>query len=225
MALFQYPKSKHSRRLAPATFRRYQSYKRYLQTEFSRVCVYCRQPDSNVLYANFSVDHYRPKGLARFASLKCVYDNLYYCCSGCNSRKSDYWPADEKNGPYVVNPCDHDMASHVRFNARTGRVDARSPHGEHMEELLQLNDKAFVDFRLSIIAVVESLEQSIAEAERILEFLKKALRSGDMAKSKFDREAQIVEARISRFRTALQMQTGELPTPPLPRQRNGIKLL
>lgn len=119
MTVFQYPKSKHKRKLSPRQFKRYQTYKRYLQTEFSRVCVYCRQPDSSAPNLNFGVDHYRPKGIPRFASLICDYANLYYCCGNCNSRKNNDWPFDEKAGPYVVNPCDHEMAAHLRFDAKT----------------------------------------------------------------------------------------------------------
>lgn len=147
MSLFLYPKSKHVRKLRPRVFKRYGSYKRYLQTEFARVCVYCRQPDSIAPNLNYGADHYRPKSVPRFASLVCSYSNLYYCCGNCNSRKNDYWPFDETVGPFVVNPCEYEMASHLRFDAVTGKIESRSTHGKHTEELLQLNDPTLVQYQ------------------------------------------------------------------------------
>lgn len=144
--LFHYPKARHVRRFNPGPFRRYGSYKRWLQQEFGRVCVYCREPDSLSRNLNFGVDHYRPQ--SRFGHLTCVYANLYYCCGGCNSRKNDDWPVDESKGPYVVNPCEMVMADHLRFEAATGNIESRTPHGLHTIELLQLNERLTVEQRL-----------------------------------------------------------------------------
>jgi len=40
MIPFQYPTLKHKRTLSPPKFKHPRSYKRYLQTEFARLCVY-----------------------------------------------------------------------------------------------------------------------------------------------------------------------------------------
>ena len=154
MTLFQYPKDFHRRRLSPRKFKRYRSYKRYLQREFDCVCVYCRQPDTSAPNLNFGADHYRPKSLRKFAHLVVAYSNLYYCCGSCNSRKGNDWPVDEGKGPFVVNPCDFQMTKHLRFDASTGRVQPHGLDGGHTEELLQLNDPASLDYRLNALRQV-----------------------------------------------------------------------
>lgn len=223
--LFQYPKAKHRRRLAPRRFKNYKTYKRYLQTEFSRVCVYCRQPDSSAPNLSFSVDHYRPKGIHRFAQLICDYDNLYYCCGSCNSRKSDYWPLDEKIGPFVVAPCEHEMAAHLRFNGTTGIVEARTPEGKHTEELLQLNDTATVQYRLVTLRTVRMYSAEIDEQEKLLNDVARLFRQGKISQDQFDEEMQLIRQELDDLRRTMQTYSGELPLPPLPRQRLGVSLV
>ena len=168
MPLFTYPKTQHRRTLAPSGLKRYQSYKRYLQHEFSRVCVYCRHADCTNPFEFFTVDHYRPKGDARFAALICDYENLYYCCHHCNSRKGSYWPLDEKKGPFVVVPCDHKMSDHLWFNNKTGEVEKRSTYGEFTIELLQLNEAPLVQWRKAAVLTLNLYESELAAAERTL---------------------------------------------------------
>lgn len=225
MTVFQYPKSKHTRKLSPRQFKRYQSYKRYLQTEFSRVCVYCRQPDSSAPNLNFGVDHYRPKGIPRFASLVCDYENLYYCCGNCNSRKSNDWPDDEKLGPYVVNPCDHEMAAHLRFNAKTGEVEARTFYGKHTEELLQLNDDAVVQYRLGTLTTVRLLAAEIEQQELQLNEIAGQLKAGLISQAEYDAEEQAISQDLIGLRHTLRAHKGELPLTPLRKNRLGISLI
>lgn len=225
MTVFQYPKSKHQRKLFPRQFKRYQSYKRYLQTEFVRVCVYCRQPDSSAPNINFGVDHYRPKGIPRFSSLVCDYKNLYYCCGNCNSRKNNYWPQDESIGPYVVNPCDYEMAKHLRFNANTGRVEYRTLHGKHTEELLQLNEDAVVQYRLSTVRIVRECNEDIQQLELQLKALVEQLRVGTLSLAQYDNEEQVINQELTDLRRILQAQTGELSLPPLRKTRLGVSII
>lgn len=225
MTVFQYPKSKHKRKLLPRQFKRYQSYKRYLQAEFSRVCVYCRQPDSSAPNLNFGVDHYKPKGIPRFANLVCDYENLYYCCGNCNSRKNNDWPLDEKLGPYVVNPCDHEMAAHLRFNAKTGKVEARTPYGEHTEELLQLNDDARVQYRLGTLATVRVFTAEIEQQELLLKAVAGKLKAGLITQAEYGAEEQAISEDLACLRYTLQAHIGELPLPPLRKTRLGISLI
>jgi len=224
MTVFQYPKSKHQRKLSPRKFKRYQSYKRYLQTEFSRVCVYCRQPDSSAPNLNFGVDHYRPQGNPRFASLVCDYDNLYYCCSNCNSRKNNDWPLDEKLGPYVVNPCDYDMAAHLRFNAQTGQVDVRSSFGQHTAELLQLNEDTVVQYRLGTLKTISLYAAEIDQQERLLNALAAQHQVGAISLAQYNAEAQASHQELAILRQTLQTYTSQLPLPPLPVKRLGVTL-
>lgn len=225
MTLFQYPKSKHKRQLAPREFKRYRSYKRYLQHEFSRVCVYCRQPDSSAPNLNFGVDHYRPKGVPRFAHLVCDYGNLYYCCGNCNSRKNNDWPVDEENGPFVVNPCDHEMAAHLRFDAKTGRVEARTPYGQHTEQLLQLNDEAVVGYRLGALTTVRLFEKEVDQLEMLAKEIEKKLRRGEIDQMTHDAEMAEIGEEIELLRVTSARCSGQLPLPPLKAKRLGVQLL
>ena len=225
MALFQYPKSKHRRQLSPREFKHYQTYKRYLQTEFSRVCVYCRQPDSSAPNLNFGVDHYRPKGIPRFANLLCSYQNLYYCCASCNSRKNNYWPIDETKGPFVVAPCEHEMAAHLRFNGTSGLVEPRTLEGEHTAELLQLNDEATVQWRLGTLRTVRMYASEIEEQGKLLKAASRLLRDGKISKAQFDDEAKVIREELDELHRTMQSYTGDLPLPPLHKQRLGVPLL
>ena len=225
MALFQYPKSKHKRTLSPRKYKNYRSYKRTLQTEFSRVCVYCRQPDSSSPNLNFGVDHYRPKGIARFSSLLCSYDNLYYCCGSCNSRKNDYWPLDEKTGPLIVAPCEHEMASHLRFNSTNGTVDSRTPEGKYTEELLQLNDVATVQYRLGTLRTVNMYLSEIEKHESQAKAVKRLFRDRKISQMQFDEEIASMMSELDQLRRTMQSCSGELPLPALPKQRFGVTLL
>lgn len=225
MTVFQYPKSKHKRKLSPRQFKRYQSYKRYLQTEFSRVCVYCRQPDSSAPNLNFGVDHYRPKGIPRFASLVCDYENLYYCCSNCNSRKNNDWPLDEKLGPYIVNPCDHEMAAHLRFDAKTGKVEVRTPYGKHTEELLQLNDDALVQYRLGTLTTFRLLTAEIEQQELQLKAVAERLKADLITQAEYEAEKQAISEDLACLCHTLQAHKGDIPLPPLRKSRLGISLI
>lgn len=225
MALFQYPKSKHRRTLSPREYRNYRSYKRTLQAEFSRICVYCRQPDGSAPNLNFGVDHYRPKGIPRFSNLICTYDNLYYCCGSCNSRKNDYWPLDEKKGPLIVAPCEHEMASHLRFNSASGAVEPRTPEGQYTEELLQLNDAATVHYRLSTLRTIRMYLSEIDEHEAEVRFVTRLFRDGRISKVDFDVEMTSISSELTELRSTMHSYTGELPIPSLPKQRLGVVLL
>ena len=217
VALFQYPKTKHTRKLLPRRqFKRYQTYKVFLQAEFERVCVYCRQPDSSAPNLNFGVDHYRPKGDPRFANLVCAYNNLFYCCGSCNSRKTNYWPIDERAGPYIVNPCDHEMATHLRFDKNTGRIEPKDDtHGKYTEELLQLNDSETVQYRLGVLTIVRLLSREIDNLQAELKTVDQEFRAGHISQAKRDQVVQLINIDLAEVRKTVSAQTGELPLPRL----------
>lgn len=225
MALFHYPKVKHRRRLAPRRFKNYRSYKRYLQNEFSRVCVYCRQPDSSAPNLNFGIDHYKPKGLQKFANLICDYSNLYYCCGSCNSRKNDYWPTDENAGPFIVAPCEHEMALHLRFNSKTGQIESRTVNGSHTVELLQLNEVATVQYRLTTLRIVDSFTAEVEKQEKLLKDVTRLFRNGKITQAQFDFEEQNIKEELKILHLTIQQHSGELALPPLRKVCLGISLM
>ena len=123
---FAYPKARHTRIQTPPDYTDYRKYKPYLRDEFAGRCVYCRAHERwRHAYDEYGVDHYRPKGLAQFSHLACVYANLYYCCPACNRRKGKYWPAaDKERTEYIPNPCDHVMFAHMAF--RDGKASRQN---------------------------------------------------------------------------------------------------
>lgn len=168
-----------------------------------------------LLYYAYSVDHYRPQGDPRFASLRVAYSNLYYCCSECNSRKKDYWPQDESRGPLIVNPCDHDMSAHLRFNAVTSEVDHKTIHGEYMVKLFQLNHPEAVEHRRQVRVVVDSLLLNLARVDGKLKLAAKKLKAGRMSSADFVAIEAIAVASMAGIRKAIDAQTGAAPPPPL----------
>lgn len=224
ITLFQYPKSKHTRSLTPRLFKRYQTYKRYLQHEFSRTCVYCRQPDSSAPNLNFGVDHYRPKGIAKFAPLVCDYSNLYYCCGSCNSRKNNDWPLNEKDGPYIVNPCDYVMSHHLKFDSSTGLVSTCSNFGKYTEELLQLNDPTQVEFRkVSLYALKLAIKELASLKDQEVQ-LAKLFDQQKISKVDHDLELEQIKKEIQTAEILIRDFTGTKAPLPLKNKRFGVTL-
>ncbi|MDP1548037.1 MAG: hypothetical protein Q8L87_18660 [Anaerolineales bacterium] len=174
---------------------------------------------------NFGVDHYRPKGIPRFAHLVCDYANLYYCCGSCNSRKNNDWPVDEKAGPYVVNPCNYEMASHLRFDHSTGRVEPKTPHGRHTEELLQINDDATVQYRLNTLHLVRVMSAEIELLQHQLREIAALLRKGNIPQIQYELDVQSINQEMAKARGIVQAHSGELPLPSLKSQRLGVVLV
>ncbi|MCU1153509.1 HNH endonuclease [Stenotrophomonas maltophilia] len=219
MGVFQYPKGLHRRRLQPFPYKKYKSFKRVLQHEFVRVCVYCRTPDSVSPgeYYSFAVDHYRPKVVPRFKHLETSYGNLYYCCGPCNSRKNDYWPADERLGPFVVNPCEHDMAAHLRLNASTFEYESRTPDGAHMIRLLQLNEPDIVGYRRRIVETIEMANLRRIELGKKLAEAKKKFGKGLLSAAELAKVEEIVARSMITVLDIIESNDGTKAPRPLPR--------
>ena len=210
------------RKLSPITFKRYTTYKRYLQHEFYRVCVYCREVDSTAPSIHFSVDHYRPKALPEFKHLECEYSNLYYCCLNCNSRKSDYWP--KKDEPRIANPCDDIMVSHLKLNPRTAVYEPRTADGRQMAKLLQLNEPEKVEFRKTTLTQVAALQVAHSQLGDDVKKVEQLFQEKKISKGDYEREILELQDQRVDLANAIERQTGTRPPPRLPRQRNGIKL-
>jgi len=173
---------------------------------------------------NFGVDHYRPQSISQFAHLKCDYRNLYYCCGNCNSRKKDAWPIDEKVGPYVINPCDHVMADHLRFDAVTASVAARSPWGMYTRDLLQLDERDFIALRKSSLQIARLCERELELHQKNIRELQAKLKKGQISKAVFNKELADIQIEILDTQRSLDRITGSAPLPRLPKSRLGVAL-
>lgn len=210
MLAFAYPKVRHQRNQVPGHRANYSDYKPYLQIEFDRRCVYCRAPDPLKGYANFGVDHYRPK--SRFELLATEYLNLYYCCNDCNRRKGSHWPsAEEEAIHFVPNPCEHVMFQHLRAG-KDGKVEARTPAGEFTVELLHLNDDLTVNFRMAAMQAIELLRNEEAKALRLNSTIERRRKAGTVSVAKAEADTAAVTKQLLRTRSSLAVFC-ELPEP------------
>lgn len=164
MKPFEYPVLPHRRGPDPGPYKNYRTYKPTVRAEFGRQCVYCRAPDGLSQDGSaFGIDHYRPQKL--FPALTAQWDNLFYCCNPCNSRKREYWPSDGLAGDsYIPNPCDHRMGDHLRYQRATVRT--RTKQGEIAEAVLDLNDPLFVSWREMVITLVSNAVSVIRGLEQ-----------------------------------------------------------
>jgi len=187
---FRYPQSKHRRKSNPLQYRTNKSYKKVLRDEFNRQCIYCRRPEF-YNYDGFGVEHYRPKKM--FPTLEWDYDNLFYACNCCNSRKGDSWPTKTqiKNNVYVPNPCEHIMFQHLKFVGTT--VELRSKAGEYTDELLDLNDDNSVGLRESIILAIKGFTKQRDLTINIISKLETKLRDKIMDKSSIQIKVEIAK--------------------------------
>lgn len=212
MSAYSYPKTLHSRTQTPPQFGDYRKYKPYLQREFTRVCVYCRTPDTVGRSPVFHVEHYRPKSL--FPHLVNIYSNLFYCCAQCNVRKGAYWPNVATTGaPVIPNPCDMVMFTHLRFV--DGTVEGRTPVGTFAVEKLDLNEPDVVKFRQATFHAIRTTESQLAAISNKLKKLKKKALTGQISQVDFQRaESELIDMR-SGLESNLQSWTGMVPLPSL----------
>ncbi len=175
---FRYPKPKHRREFNPQ-HRTNKSYKKVLRVEFNRQCIYCRRPEF-YKYEAFGVEHYKPKEI--FPELEWDYDNLFYACNSCNSRKGDSWSTKTQllDNVFIPNPCEHIMFEHLKFNGAT--VKLRSKAGIYTDELLDFNDDVSVSFRETIIYIIEKSIGDINLTESTISKLENKLRDEPMCK-------------------------------------------
>ena len=191
---FHYSKIKHSRTQTPPVYGNYRRYKSELRTEFGSQCVYCRAVDRIKGIENFGVDHYRPQ--KHFPTLATEYLNLYYSCNRCNSLKRDFWPSPQRarDGQFVPNPCDHVMFDHLRY--KKGTVADVSSAGAWTVELLDLNDPNVVQFRESVIGIVDMLLGHIQTATNTVGEAEKAAANANTPEQKITTSEFLAKAQI-----------------------------
>lgn len=206
MTSFAYPKQLHVRREAPPRYERYQSYRPYIEREFSNLCVYCRKPATITPGTTFGIDHYRP--VKHFPLLEKEYINLYYCCGACNSRKGSYWPVtpDAIRDNFVPNPCDHIMWNHLRFTAET--VTARTKPGLFALELLDLNDPETLGFRRFVLRTLETAKSKIAEVNATAKKVRKAIASGAVTAAEGEKDLADLEVQRIAWASDVARLTG-----------------
>lgn len=162
-------------------------------------------PDSLRGEKTFGADHYRPQ--QKFPHLSNIYENLYYCCNACNSRKGAYWPTPDRTSiEFIPNPCDHEMFRHLRY--KQALVESRSRAGEFTAELLGLNDVAEVKFRENILHLIDVAETSLLQLFKAKDSIRIKRDAGTRSIDTADQDLAKIEVAIEKSRSALKMLTG-----------------
>jgi hypothetical protein len=103
-------------------------------------CGYCgvRESDAG---SRLTLDHFRP----RSSGGEDDFDNLVYCCHGCNEFKSDYWHIEENHR--LLHPLRGDVALHLA-PFEDGTVRALTARGNIHIAQLRLNRAELVAYRI-----------------------------------------------------------------------------
>lgn len=207
---FRYPEAQHSRTQNPARFNDYTRYKPFLRIEFGRQCVYCRLPDGFKGEDAFGVDHYRP--VSRFPDLECEYGNLFYVCNTCNSRKGNFWPdlQDWAEARFILNPCDHRMAEHLRFESTL--VEPQTVTGKFTVEKLLLNHLPDVEYREFVLRSINRCLKMKTNVELTLAALEARLpETGETERLALLEDCRTVRTDLENLREDLERMTGSPP--------------
>jgi uncharacterized protein (TIGR02646 family) len=122
------PNMKVTRGADPGPLSPYGRYKPHLQRVFCNRCAYCRTVEVMLGgYDAMTIDHFRPRGVKRYAHLVERWANLYYACAVCNRRKHKSWPsrAEATRGEVFVDCCRDDPNNHIRIGT-SGPMPGRS---------------------------------------------------------------------------------------------------
>lgn len=192
MSLFRYPKSKHTRKQSPSSYKDYHKYKPFLQREFERKCIYCMLPDSLKGSDNFGVEHYKPK--KKFPDLSVVYQNLFYACNCCNRRKGDFWPTANQleRGEFIPNPCDNVMFDHLRYDDHI--VKGHSHTGQFTIEALDLNDAKSIEYRSFVFDLIKNIKANIVRINQTISEVDKRI-----AVAKESEKIELLEKKENHF--------------------------
>lgn len=179
---YVYGKSRHQRTEKPGQYKNYRSYKPTLRVEFKHRCVYCCAPDAD-RPESYAVEHYLPK--KDFPQLECAYENLFYACNSCNTRKGKYWPKGPqlKAGRFIPNPCDHVMFQHLRYNGVS--VEARTEAGRFTVAMLDLNSPKALQHRTNVLTALESLNVRVEKFEAARNRLKQKHTDGSLSETDY----------------------------------------
>jgi uncharacterized protein (TIGR02646 family) len=133
--------------------------KRALQEMFHDKCAYCESKITHVSYPH--IEHYRPK--RQYPHLTFCWENFLLACGVCNgpTYKGDRFPLQDEddNKPLLLNPCDDDPLSHLRFEQ--ARVIPLSERGHTTRELVGLNRDELFERRRELLYKIDFIRRSV----------------------------------------------------------------
>lgn len=148
-----------------------------VRSRYREQCGYCgvREVDMG---GELTVDHFVPVSAGGDEQ----DGNLVYACFRCNLFKSDFSPTDKdrSNGHVLLHPLLDSVASHIRLDGTTGRLEPLTETGRFHIALLHLNRPALIMLRL------RQRHQELTQARRkLLEAEIKELRAILLAQEKY----------------------------------------
>lgn len=157
----------------------YQDWKPQLAEEAEGRCVYCAIFDAELGgQRNFHVEHYKPKSLPEFVSLKNDYDNLFYACPICNTFKSNSWfPIKENDwdSSQYPNPALYNYGDFFEITTDVFTITGNNVVGEFLIQRLHLNRFQLIYFRRyetsydKLKEVADSIEPIVKQLEFLVE--------------------------------------------------------
>lgn len=142
---YTYPPRQHRRRHGPAGYSTYESYRPWLEDEFSFRCIYCLNRKVWSPTNIWAIDHLISQDEA--PELECEYDNLVFACQFCNQQKLSN---------RVPDPCRVAYGDCLRVESN-GTVTALNRHGRKLVSVIRLNHPRFVAERLKTMKVLKVL--------------------------------------------------------------------
>lgn len=123
-----------------------------LAERFHYKCAYCESRPSHVSHPH--IEHYRPKGIARFERKIFDWDNWLCSCGICNEEKWKHFP--EHDGkPMLLNPAEEDPSPHLCFVGSILR--GLTKRGKKTVELVELDRQPLRNERASWLRVIQIL--------------------------------------------------------------------
>ncbi len=202
---YVYGKSRHQRTERPEQCKNYRRYKPTLRVEFKHRCVYCCAPDGD-RPESYAVEHYLPK--KDFPRLECTYENLFYACISCNTRKGAYWPRrpELKAGRFIPNPCDHVMFQHLRFNGVT--VEAKTEAGRFAVAMLDLNSPQATQHRTNVVTALDLLKEKIESFEKARNRLELKHRQASISATDYQAALATIDGQLAALAGSVGMLAG-----------------
>lgn len=140
----------------------YSDWKQIIADECFNQCVYCSIHEEQFGgIDHYHIDHYRPKSIPRFESLRNDIMNLFYACPICNRFKQDDWPGEPTSLDIASypNPSQTDYASIFEVNDTSYLLSGKYVASTYLVERLYLNRPQLVYERRE--AILKSKEAAL----------------------------------------------------------------
>jgi 5-methylcytosine-specific restriction endonuclease McrA len=156
---YQYPSRPHERRHGPRGYSAYESYRPWLEDEFTFRCIYCLNRKVWSPTNIWAIDHLVSQD--EKPELATDYDNLVFACQFCNQQKL---------ANRVPDPCRIAYGECLRVETN-GEITALNREGRRLVEVIRLNHPRFVEERLKMLRLTKVLaKHAPGELEKLMGF-------------------------------------------------------